>query len=140
MARGPLFQKATTIATHQREIREISTLNVAQELSENLALSNTTHWYGGSEGVPADLLSVIRKLSAQVPIKMDNTSCDGECEARVKVRYARTVSKRFCKPLWSVPFISSTLNVTSRYALHLSILVVGCKIPPFPSPSFLAPT
>ncbi len=111
MARGPLFQKATTIAPHQRKIREISTLNVAQELSENLATLNTSHWYE-YDGVPAELLSVIRKLSAQVPITMDNTSCDGECEARVKVRYARTVPGHLSatyRPVQRTEFLSRQL-------------------------------
>jgi hypothetical protein len=90
MARGPLFQKATTIALHQLEIRKISTLNVAQELSNDLAESYTMHWYRFAR-VPADLISVVRKLSAEMPIKMGNTSCNSECEARVKVRYARIV-------------------------------------------------
>ncbi len=86
MARGPLFQKATTIRAHRREIRGNMTLNVAQELSNNLA-SAKSRWFG-TKGLDADLLSVIRDAPARLPIKINNTGCASECETRINVCFA----------------------------------------------------
>jgi hypothetical protein len=91
MARGPLFQLAITPDTHQRRIQGNITLDVAPELSNNYAMADDRQWFGG-DGLPPGMLSLIRNVSAQVPIRMNYTGCDGQCTAKIKVRNVRGFS------------------------------------------------
>jgi hypothetical protein len=120
MARGPLFQEAITIVARQREIRGNLTLNVAQELSNNLAENSLTHWFKG-QGLRADLRSVIRNVSAQIPIKTNNTGCAGECETRINVRIARASLQVAYAMIFVVPLSRSDLtlpNIKEQLSLH----------------------
>jgi hypothetical protein len=127
MARGPLFQRAIAIDTRPREIRGNLTLNVAQELTNNLASTSEIHWFG-THGLSADLHPVLRNASAQIPIKMNNTGCDRECEARVNVRCARAIVKFAYAVIFMDPLSRSVfnrLNGNGQSSLHCSFHVLG---------------
>jgi hypothetical protein len=87
MARGPIFQRASTVSMQDRAgLSGIATLDVAQTLPE-------VYWgYNGSEataefmGFAADVREVIRNATVRAPIRLAaDTGCPGECEAKVPV-------------------------------------------------------
>ncbi len=63
------------------------TVDVAQELRHKYAAMDPSH--SATNAIPVKVLLIIRYLSAQVPIKMNNINCAGKCSAKVNVRYVR---------------------------------------------------
>lgn len=90
MARGPLFQNATTTAFRQRNISGNVTLDLATRLSENLLSAHGKNWYTDFVELPPSLLAVIRNSSAEIPVTRNYTGCDGECETKVNVSHKKS--------------------------------------------------
>ncbi len=85
LVRGPLFQRATPVTTIQRQLDNVTTLNVAYELPTTYFLRKNHTWY--DMPFSSDLNAVTVNASIGATLKLSYTGCDGECYTTVNVSH-----------------------------------------------------
>jgi hypothetical protein len=86
MARGPFFQRASSVSSRNRALAGTAELKIASMLPGFYFYDAVGEVHSPLDRMKPDVRRLIQNATIRQPIKLSApTGCMGECEARVKV-------------------------------------------------------